>query len=497
MTTTALSNGKLLLRVQRAGSRRGFSSSCISVILDKGLLLLLMLWIGRSAEAQEAAPPTPAPADDNARVLREVLAEQERLRARLAAAEARLAESDAKHKNASVVQFNIGPNGFTLGTRDNAFQLRIRSVVQADGRAFLNEPQRQADTFLIRRARLYIEGTIGEHFDYRLMPDFSNGTLTLFDAWINVRFFRFLQVRVGKMKTPFSLERLQQEQFVTFNERSLVSQIAPDRDVGVALRGDAWDGALAWDVGVYNGVADGGNADFDTSYAKDYIVRVFSHPLRPIKNRYLRNIGLGLAYDYGKLAGTATATQLGNYRSGGQQNVFSWFTDSKNLTTAFAKGDHWRVNPQLYAYVGPVGFLAEYVMSSNDVSNGSTAGVVHNQAWNLQASVVLTLEDAGYDGVDPRRPFGVRKKGPGAFELAARISELRIDDRAFPLYADPNKSVKRALGWALQLNWFLTRNFRFGLMYERTIFDYGAAGATSGAFRPTENVLIGRLQASF
>ena len=59
--------------------------------------------------------------------------------------------------------------------------------------------------------------------------------------------------------------------------------------------------------------------------------------------------------------------------------------------------------------------------------------------------------------------------------------------------AIPTKSAREAFAWGLQLNWFLTRNFRFGAMYERTNFDGGAAKG----FRETENALIGRLQAAF
>ncbi len=461
-------------------------------------LLIVVLFLSASAAAQESPGPsaiTDGPSrDELLRAYRDVLAEQRALRERIAAQDAKIAAGEARQAASPGVQFGIGPDGFFLQTRDGGFQLRLRSVVQADGRAYLNEPQRQADTFLIRRARLYVEGTIGDHFDYRLMPDFAGGQVQLLDAWVNLRFWKFFQIRGGKFKSPFSLERLQQEQFVTFNERSLVSAIAPDRDIGASVRGELARGTLAWDLAVLNGVADGQSADLDTSYGKDFFVRVFAHPFRPLKNKWLDNLGLGFAYSYGKQKGSAATTGLAAYKSGGQQTFFSWLVDPKGVTTVVANGDRWRLNPQLYAYVGIVGLLAEYVRASTDVTDGAHPGVVVNQAWNVQISAVLTGENAAYDGVAPRRPFGVKQRGPGAFELAARVNELRVDDRAFLGYADPNKSARRALAWALQLNWYLSRNFRFGLMYERTIFDGGAA---SGGFRPTENVLIGRLQASF
>jgi phosphate-selective porin OprO/OprP len=499
MEVTAMSDGDVRVTAMVFHEHGQIPTRTLSVIADFRLLAILLLLIGRSVSAQETplvapTPATPAVDDETTRALRDVLAEQARLRARLAAAEARLAAAEADHASSPRVLLSLGPNGFSLSTRDGGFQLRLRSVVQADGRAFLNAAQQKNDTFLIRRARLYVEGSIGDHFDYRLMPDFAGGTLTLFDAWVNVRFWRFFQIRAGKFKSPFSFERLQQEQNVLMNERSLVSAIAPDRDVGVSLHGEIFDRTLEWDLAVMNGVPDGGSSDLDLNFGKDYVVRAFAYPLRTLKNKWIDTIGLGVAYSYGKAQGNATNTGLGPLKTAGQQTFFSWFVDSKSLATAIADGDHWRVNPQLALAIGPATLLAEYILASNDVAAGTLQGVVRNQAWNIQASAVLTGERGSFEGILPRRPFGIKKRGPGAFELVARINELRVDDRAFPSYADPTKSAKRAFAWGVHLNWYLSRNFRFGALFERTIFDGGAA---SGGFRPTENVLIGRLQASF
>src|SRR5579862_7954958 len=64
----------------------------------------------------------------------------------------------------------LGPQGFFLGTVGSGFQLRLRGVVQADGRAYLDEPSPQpVDTFLIRRARPIIEGTVADLVDFRLL----------------------------------------------------------------------------------------------------------------------------------------------------------------------------------------------------------------------------------------------------------------------------------------------------------------------------------------
>jgi len=58
---------------------------------------------------------------------------------------------------------------------------------------------------------------------------------------------------------------------------------------------------------------------------------------------------------------------------------------------------------------------------------------------------VLTGEEASYKGVKPKRPFDLKNGAWGAFELAARYSQLHVDGDAFPVFADLTKAAKEAL----------------------------------------------------
>ena len=108
-----------------------------------------------------------------------------------------------------------------------------------------------------------------------------------------------------------------------------------------------------------------------------------------------------------------------------------------------AAGDRWRVSPQLYWYIGPVGLLAEYrALVAARAARWTRPPTSQNRAWNLTASFVMTLERASYDGVVPKHPVDFRHKSFGAFELTLRYSELRIDPNAFPMFADPATSVR-------------------------------------------------------
>src|SRR5204863_3183030 len=137
------------------------------------------------------------------------------------------------------------------------------------------------DQFLVRRARPIFQGTVARYFDFYVAPDFGNGATVLFDAYADVHFSDKLRVRVGKMKSPFGLERLQSGQSLLFVERALPTDLVPNRDVGLQVHGELLRGAIGYQAAVLDGVTDAGNIDGDTNDAKDLAGRVFLQPWRP------------------------------------------------------------------------------------------------------------------------------------------------------------------------------------------------------------------------
>src|SRR5262249_21295317 len=147
-------------------------------------------------------------------------------------------------------------------------------------------------------------------------------------------------------------------------ERGFPTALVPSRDLGAQLYGDLAGGTFSWAIGVFNGVVDGSdNPDLDAHDGKDFAARIFLHPLRPLKRPWLDNLGIGVAGTYGKERGTVAVPNLPSYKSPGQVTFFSYLTSdaTKPEGTTVAFGDRWRVSPQLYYYVGPIGLLAEYV----------------------------------------------------------------------------------------------------------------------------------------
>ncbi|WP_233261689.1 OprO/OprP family phosphate-selective porin [Vitiosangium sp. GDMCC 1.1324] len=402
----------------------------------------------------------------------------------------------AEPQSAPKVVVNAGPEGFTLASSDKQFQLKLRGYIQADGRLFLDEKDRPAvNTFLIRRARPVLEGTLFGSIDFRLVPDFGGGTTVLQDAYLDIRPWSELRLRVGKFKPPIGLEQLQSDTNIVFVERNLPTNLVPNRDEGAQLFGEAFGGVLSYAAGAFNGTPDDASVDANLDDNVDLVGRLFVHPFRRTDLKPLQGLGFGLAASRGSQHGTTAATGLAPFRTVGQQTFFNYLSSTTTpADTVIADGVHTRLSPQGYFYFGPFGLLAEYVTSTQELRRGTEHDQVRNDAWQVAASYVLFGGSPTFEGVRPARPVRPSEGTWGAVELAAHYAELHIDPEAFPRFADPNRSARVAKGWGAAANWYIGGNNRIGLDLERTTFEGGAA---DGGDRKPEFVLLERFQASW
>ena len=105
-----------------------------------------------------------------------------------------------------------GKEFFWLKSADNNVILHLGGVLQADGRYYVNNVKTEpVNTFLIRRARIIVEGTLFKYYDFRLMPDFAGSTAVLFDAFLDIHYWPEARLRIGKFKPPIGLEQLQKK----------------------------------------------------------------------------------------------------------------------------------------------------------------------------------------------------------------------------------------------------------------------------------------------
>jgi phosphate-selective porin OprO and OprP len=399
----------------------------------------------------------------------------------------------ADEKAKAAAQATAGKDGFSLRSSDGNYVLRLRGYAQFDGRFWTGDEKKpQVETFLLRRVRPIFEGTVYKIFDFRIMPDFGQGQTVLYDAYMEARFNPAFRVRAGKFKPPIGLERLQSATDILFVERALPTNLVPNRDLGVQVGGDLAGGAVSYALGVFNGVPDLGNGDADSNNDKDVAARLFFQPFVTGAGP-LKNLGFGVGASQGNQTGTLTSTGLPAYRTPGQQTFFSYRSDGTAAGTVVADGTRFRLAPQGYFYSGPFGLLAEYTISRQDVRRDLVAETLEHKSWQVAASWVLAGGEASFRGVNPKKVFDPAAHTWGAFELAARYSELKLDDATFPTFASITSSARSAKAWAVGLNWYLNRSLRLLFDYEDTQFEGGAATGN----REDEKIFFSRFQIAF
>ena len=434
----------------------------------------------------------------------------------------------------SAPKFEVGQNGVTFKSADENYKLRLGGYVQADARFFLdnttldsNTPAGNAvnDQFLIRRARLTLDGTFFKWADFRFSPDFAGSTLRLYDAFADLHYFDYAALQAGKFRVPISLERYQSATNLAFIERGYPAETAPNRDVGIMLHGQigypgykaqytvqpTFKDFLSYELMVYDGTRDNQavqNSDSDKDNNKEVAARLFTHPFLHSGSPGIEGMGFGVAGTWGR----PKYNNMPSLVSVGQNNIVTYIGGSNNV---LATGDSYRIYPQMYWYYGPFGLLGEYVISTQQLQGAyvqsgkvkTAESRMQNEAWQIQTSYVVTGEKASFYGVKPAKNFDPFNGAWGALQVAARWTELNIGDSIFQnygtqkapvyVYSDPRQSVSQASTWSLGMNWFLNTNVKIALNYDQTAFKGGAGAGTVYLSRDMEKVFMTRFQVAF
>lgn len=446
-----------------------------------------------------------------------------------------IAPEDAQAAGAKRGRILADENGIGLSSADGAFVLRNRGFLQSAGTHFFGNGALQTspaspavtasipalnNNYAIRRLQTEVNGTAYKHFDWRVQIDLGGGVPALMDASLDWKIVPGFNLRAGKFKPPTGLERLIATPRAPFVEGSFVTLLQPNRDLGVQAFGSFRKGLLEYQAGVFDGARDGQNNTTDNNDEKDIYLRFFSHPFVD-GGEWLEGFGVGISGSRGRqdqynnlpVAGTATtafvpavAAGIASYSTGRQ----SFFVYAANDTSV---GTVARFSPQASYYAGPLGILAEYSATTQDLRRGAHEDRLTNAAWALTGSWFLTGEKNSYGGIRVKRPNAFSAGGGiGALEVLARAHGLNVDEKAFAAldpadprvtYADPARQASAALGFGAGLGWYLNGTIKIFAGYEQVRFT-GGAGASATASAPPvvadrddENVLTFSLNVAY
>lgn len=338
-------------------------------------------------------------------------------------------------------------NGFKLDSPDGDFKLKFGGRLMADY-TFVDADDSLGsleDGFEVRRARLFVSGTMYDRIEFKVNFDFAGGEAEAKDLYIGLK-NDWGTVRFGHYKEYFSLEELTSSKYLAFLERSMpVEAFVPSRGSGVGIHGKSGD-RFNWGVG-YFFEADG----FGDSTDEDNTNLTGRVAFRPIwKDGGKRMLHLGLSASAKNHASTI------RYRNRPEVHLSSRLVG----TPTFAADSTTLLDLEAAGVSGPFWFAGEFIRADVDAP---LFGDPTFSGFDVQAGFYLTGEHRRFktssgvwDRQKPKSSWG-KDGGKGAWELALRYSTIDYNDAGISGGEQDNVTV--ALNWYLNpatrmmINW--------------------------------------------
>ena len=359
--------------------------------------------------------------------------------------------------------------------------IEIKGRIQIDGRWF--DPAIEEDAFDIRTLRVGLKGELTRHFDWEIEREIDevvvvteeNAALAAIgavepewrfgdwkDVFINWSTFDAIRIKAGRFKMPFGLEQNTSVSDLDFAYRSLGStKLAPGRDRGVMVYGDSFDGALAYEAGVFDDDGDNGEleeprfvieGDDLEGLGPSYAARVVAEVFRglPVPNR-LKGAEVGIAYTRAYVPEGLNSLRGEDY----------WGYDF--FAPVYVKGHRQRLGLQFDWSPGPLGFRSEWMRSTEERLGQSNRNQDLSDfigtAWYTSATWIVTGEDKD-SNVTPADPLF--QGGGGLVEIGVRYDQLTFKsalETGTP-FRNPRSDylLPNTVGtWTFGANWLVNR----------------------------------------
>lgn len=433
----------------------------------------------------------------------------------------RALEKDSKMKKPDL----IFKDGMTLATPDGKHSISLGGRIHTDYRNFdhgNNKDQRSgnttagADTFDMRRARIELKGKFYEHYDFQLSGDFAgqtngNTNASLDQAWVNIGYYKPIQVRIGQFKVPLSMERKTSSNALDFMERSLQDTLSSYEDRGVMVWGVPKDG-ITYALAAVNGEGNKNRNDADSRVGElEYQANATINFAQLMENKEaVFHLGAGFSQTDISKNNNAAGTGIGT--SSAVDNTF-WLAGSNQARTE-ARGVNFLKLPGLISAdnvsneisrkryhgeaavaLGPVKLVGEYNKNSFSGDLTTTRSFdadinawVVSAMWNITGEKFADFYKEGiFTAVKPTNNFEFGKGG-GLWQVGVRYSHLDASDFNNTTFASAtgggttNNVVRIATGptrtstfeadaFTVGINFAPNPNTRFMLNYIETKFD--------------------------
>lgn len=331
---------------------------------------------------------------------------------------------------------SAGSDGLTL--KGGPIELTLGGRLHLDAMTYDDDTVSDSDADW-RRARLELSGKVGDILRFRVDREFA-GTDGWRNVWASVSPVDDVEIKGGNFTVPFSLEDVQSSNKITFVERSLVSALAPGFGLGGAVKvaKDNWT--------VSGGYFEDALDDADgraKERGRGFAGRATFAPMKG-KKHFLH---LGLAYEHRSFHDT----EVVRFSNGMGSNLAPTLIQTNGISSPSKMNN---VGVELAYARKSLQLQGQYVATS---LSRDLAPKLNYGAWYAQLSWMLTGETYGYSESSGAPSGPQLSKKHGGVELAARYSELDLDDASL----DRGKASSLSLG----ATWYINKNVRLMANY--------------------------------
>jgi phosphate-selective porin OprO/OprP len=357
-----------------------------------------------------------------------------------------------------------------------------------------------------RRARIGVEGRAFGDWEYNFLYDFGGSGVEepgkISAAWLQYDGFGAIKVRVGAFSAPAGIEEATSTTGSLFLERASPSEVVRGiasgdgrKSVAVLGAGERWNFSAALTGGVV------ATQTFDQQSA--FVGRVAFLPIKGLD--YLVHVGANTTIVLSPAAagpdvapGAATPLRL---RDRPEVRVdIARLVDTGNID-----GDGLtEIGGELAAQKKNFSIQGEYIhidvrRRASALSDPSFAGWYVQGAWTITGEPRrYNIALAAFDAPKVDRPFNLKGRTWGAWELAARYSDLDLNYQAGAPGTAPATSAVRGGEQKIAtvgINWYPNAVVRFQADYQHVEVDRLSPGGTAfgaGALTPPAGAQIGQ-----
>ncbi|HWA92807.1 MAG TPA: porin [Rhizomicrobium sp.] len=407
--------------------------------------------------------------------------------------------ADVRTQQAKGVKLTLN-NGRPTITADD-FTFSLRALVQYDS-AYYGQGKVPAGTDFssgsnFRRARFGFEGTAFKDWYYTFIYDFGgsgNEGSTISSAYIQYNGLAPVHLRIGAFPPSESFDDTTSASDLLFLERAQPTDVA--RGIAGSDGRDAVQ-IFAYDDDYFASIAYTGNLVGTAGAFDEQQALVGRLAYRPIASENV-NLAFGgdLTYVLKLPDLTAGPNSAHAFSLSERPELNADDNNIRLISSGTLDADHateWGVEAagnyyNFYGQGGYFGFLAD----RRALGNPTHLPDPDFNGWYVQASWILTGESKKYKpetgswgSPKPNDPFTIDKVGAGAWEVAARYSDLDLDYHAGDFgKTTPFGGIRGGDQriWSAGINWYPNQVLRFMLDFQHTdVSKLSGAGADADA----------------